>query len=77
MSNERVTDYEGNLVEEIIDNGDGTGTKIVYDLAGGQSSEDIELPIVQEPELSPEEQLEQLRVRVEELSELIESQTNT
>ncbi len=51
MPNERATNYDGDLVEEIVDNGDGTGLRISYEGGEVVDTEAIELPalVVEEP----------------------------
>jgi len=51
--NETKQDGQGNILEEIIDNGDGTGVRRVFDIEGNVTlEEEVERPI---PE--PEEEL--------------------
>ena len=49
----------GNVVEETVDNGDGTGTRTVYDSDGNVTSTEqlTGLPIPVEPEPTAEERL--------------------
>ncbi len=50
---------DGSVVERIIDNGDGTGTRTVYDAGGNVTSTEqlTGLPIPVEPEPTAEERL--------------------
>lgn len=41
MANERSTDIDGNLIEEIIDHGDGTATRTIYNADGSTSVEQL------------------------------------
>jgi len=41
MVSSRSTDFFGNLVEEIIDHGDGTATKTIYNLDGSTTVETL------------------------------------
>lgn len=54
--NETKQDGQGNILEEIIDNGDGTGVRRVFDLEGNVTlEEEVERPL---PE--SEEELKQI-----------------
>lgn len=47
MPNERSTDIEGRLVEEVIDHGDGTATRTTYNEDGSTIVEQLTgLPVV-------------------------------
>ncbi len=49
--NETKQDGNGNIIEQIIDNGDGTGTQTVYDRRGRViSTQEVERPIPEEVE---------------------------
>lgn len=52
-------DGNGNIVEQTVDNGDGTGTRTVYDADGNVTSVEqlTGLPIPVEPEPTAEERL--------------------
>ena len=51
-ANETAFDADGNIVEQTVDNGDGTGTRTVYDADGNVTSVEqlTGLPIPVEPE---------------------------
>ena len=48
MSNATIHDGNGNVIEQTVDNGDGTGTRTVYDEAGKpvETVEVKDLPVV-------------------------------
>lgn len=71
MPNSKATDYAGNVVEEVVDNGDGTGTRTVYE--GGEISfiEEVVLPILVPETTSPEEQIAALQETVDGLLVII------
>ena len=60
----------GILVEQTIDNGDGTGVRTTFDADGNvTSTEELSgLPIPQPPEPSPEEQLAAVTARLDRLA---------
>ncbi len=55
-------DTNGNIVEETVDNGDGTGTRTTFDADGNVTSVEqlTGLPIPVEPEPTAEERLQTL-----------------
>jgi len=55
-------DGNGNIVEQTVDNGDGTGTRTTYDADGNVASVEqlTGLPIPAEPEPTAEERLASL-----------------
>jgi hypothetical protein len=57
MMNETTFDSNGNIVEQTVDNGDGTGTRTVYDSNGNVTSTEqlTGLPIPVPPEPTAEE----------------------
>lgn len=61
---------DGILIEQIIDNGDGTGTRTTFDADGNvTSTEQLSgLPIPQPPEPSPEEKLAAVTARLDKLA---------
>ena len=61
---------DGILIEQIIDNGDGTGTRTTFDADGNVTSVEqlTGLPIPQPPEPSPEEKLAAVTVRLDKLA---------
>lgn len=61
---------DGILVEQTIDNGDGTGTRTTFDADGNVTSvEQLSgLPIPQPPEPSPEEKLAAVTARLDKLA---------
>ena len=60
MMNETTFDANGNVVEQTVDNGDGTGTRTVFDADGNVTSVEqlTGLPIPEPPELDPVEALQ-------------------
>lgn len=61
---------DGILIEQIIDNGDGTGTRTTFDADGNVTSVEqlTGLPIPQPPEPSPEERLAAVTARLDKLA---------
>lgn len=61
---------DGILIEQIIDNGDGTGTRTTFDADGNVTSVEqlTGLPIPQPPEPSPEERLAAVTARLDKLT---------
>ena len=75
MPNERATDIDGNLVEEVIDNGDGTGTRTTYEDGEVATTEALTgLPIPEPVVPTPEEQIADLQETVELLLAIIEGE---
>ena len=60
MMNETTFDSNGRIVEQVVDNGDGTGTRTTYDADGNVTSVEqlTGLPIPVEPEPDPVEVLQ-------------------
>lgn len=73
MPNERATDIEDRLVEEIIDHGTGKGTKTTYDPETGEALlvEEVDRPLPEPVVLTPEEQIASLQAQVNELTAII------
>ena len=72
-ANETAFDADGNIVEQTVDNGDGTGTRTVYDGKGNvTSTEQVDgLPIV---DIDPEHASDDpLAAEVARLSSLLEA----
>ncbi len=67
--NERIV-QNGRVLEETINNGDGTGTRTTFDADGNVTSvEQLSgLPIPQPPEPSPEEKLAAVAARLDKLA---------
>ena len=61
---------DGILIEQIIDNGDGTGTRTTFDADGNVTSVEqlTGLPIPQPPEPSSEEKLAAVTARLDKLA---------
>lgn len=71
MANELATDYAGNVVEEVTDFGDGTGSRAVYENGVLSYTEEIVLPILPPVEPTPEEQIAILQETVDGLLAMI------
>ena len=71
-ANETAFDGNGNIVEQTVDNGDGTGTRTVYDADGNVTSVEqlTGLPIPEPPEPDP---VEALQAQVAELTAALEA----
>jgi len=74
MSNEIATDYEGRIVERVIDRGDGTGVRTVYDPSSGDVLDTFDLtglPIPEPALPTHEERIAALQAQVDELTAII------
>ena len=72
MMNQTLFNGTGEIVEQTVDNGDGTGTRTVYDADGNVTSTEqlTGLPIPESPEPDP---VEALQAQVQAQQETIDA----
>lgn len=77
MPNITVLDAQNQVVEQVVDNGDGTGTRTVYDSDGNVTSTEqlTGLPIPVAPEPTADEKLSSLVAALADAQSLEEIRT--